>query len=436
VTNRRGAAVLAVFATATAFGLAFVTTTAVAAPSTDSAGARRNDRAIVIDTDVRRATISGNGRYAALLVDVSHSGGTPHLQVFVRDLRRGSTRRVPLDEVHYELSTTALSDDGRFIGLTAPGPGLFHRAVVYDFHRHVLLDLSRSPCGAAADGESGPPSLSGRGRFGVFISRASNLVAGDTNGLADVFIRDLRTGRTRRVSVSSTGEQANGESWTAAVSADGRYVVFDSEASNLVPGDTNRVSDVFVRDLWTGRTRRVSVTSSGQQANGPSSQGGISDAGDVVTFTSGATNLFFLDSNREPDVFVHDSRTGRTRLLNQSNGGEHGNGLAYAPIISGSARYAAFVSYASNLVRGDTNHAADTFVRDLWAGTIRRVSVSSAGQQADRFSLPEGISTDGRYVAFLSGAGNLTPGDTNNIWDLFIRDTRSNTTTRISLDTT
>jgi Tol biopolymer transport system component len=236
------------------------------------------------------------------------------------------------------------------------------------------------------------PAISGDGRFVAFASSASNLVKKDTNGATDVFVHDLVTGRTVRASVDSAGAESNDVSFRPDLNGDGRFVVFDSAASNLVPGDTNGVPDVFVHDLLTGTTERVSVDSAGGEANGqsvgPGIRGGsafgarISGDGRLVAFDSIATNLvaddtntcgpFYTDIAGEcPDVFVHDRLTGETVRVSVDSAGAQANDASTDPDISADGSTTAFFSAASNLVAGDTNtcpvfsepgHCPDIFV--------------------------------------------------------------------------
>ena len=284
------------------------------------------------------------------------------------------------------------------------------------------------------DGMSQAPSISADGRYVVFGSSATNLVPGDTNGAVDIFVRDLVRRATIRVSVSSEGVQANGPSWDSPqISANGRWVAFGSDATNLVAGDTNQARDLFVHDLWTATTRRVNLSSSGQQASDGVLSYSMSANGRYVSFVSSAANLVSKDTNHTFDVFVRDLWTGTTKRVDVSSGGEE----AYVcTSLSANGRYVAFSSTASNLVDGDTNDDADVFVRDLWNSTTRRASVSSTGEQANGgLSGPVTLSGDGRYLVFESDATNLVPDDTNGLDDVFRRDLQSGTTVRVNVST-
>src|SRR5689334_12495369 len=314
--------------------------------------------------------------------------------------------------------------------------------------------VSLSSTGAQGNGDSTGPAFSADGHFVAFVSDAGNLVPGDTNGNHcrpgflcgdDVFVRNLATGATERVSVSSGSAQGNDISFSPAVSTDGRFVAFRSFASNLVPGDTNATDDVFVRDRQAGTTERVSVSSTGVQGNGPSGLGGVAISGDgrIVAFDSPATNLVPGDTNGHNDVFVRDRQNGTTARVSLSSTGRQGNrgsgdlGLA----ISADGQFVAFASQASNLVAGDTNlHVCgqgtcgyDVFVRDLQAGTTELVSVSSTGVQGNGPSFHPAISRDGRFLAFASAATGLVPGDTNHKGDVLVRDRQAGTTVRASV---
>ncbi|MBI2899166.1 MAG: hypothetical protein HYY17_03215 [Planctomycetes bacterium] len=221
--------------------------------------------------------------------------------------------------------------------------------------------------GAQANGWSDMPAASGDGRYVVFHSSASNLVSGDGNGTIDVFVRDRQAGTTVRASVATGGGEGNSKSWFASISANGRYVAFVSEASNLVWGDTNGVEDVFMRDLLTGVTARVSVGPNGAQGNARSTGvPAISADGRYVSFLSEASNLVPNDTNGTLDAFVHDRQTGETARVSVATGGLQANGGSVATSISADGRVVAFASLATNLGGNDQNGQPDVFLRKRW----------------------------------------------------------------------
>jgi Tol biopolymer transport system component len=274
---------------------------------------------------------------------------------------------------------------------------------------------------AGANGPSFNPSISADGRIVGFDSGASNLVRRDRNDAWDVFVRDRQAGTTRRVSLSSAGVAGNRDSWSAVVSADGRHVAFASLAFNLVAGDSNRQADIFVRDRQTGTTTRVSVRSNGRQTNGGSAFPAISADGRFVAFRSVATNLVAGDTNGHADVFVHDRETGRTRRISVARDGSQANGPSDAPALSADGNVVAFESSATNLIPSDTNAYRDVFVRDRAAGRTRRVSLSTSYVAGNGLSERAALSGDGRVVAFTSYATNLVRRDTNRRADVFVR---------------
>jgi len=275
--------------------------------------------------------------------------------------------------------------------------------------------------GAEGNHDSFIPSISAIGRFVAFQSDASDLVPGDRNGSRDVFVRDRETGKTKRVSMASGGAEANSDSYLPAISADGRFVAFESFARNLVGGDANRLEDIFVRDRRTGETELVSVGSHGVQGSGDSYDASISADGRFVAFESLAGNLVGGDANRAFDVFVRDRSTGKTRRISVSSRGAQANAGSHLPVISPGGRFVAFESDASNLVGGDHNGASDIFVRDRKTGATKRISVSSAGAEGNAGSYRPSISAAGRFVAFESDASNLVGDDQNGSRDVFVR---------------
>ena len=285
-----------------------------------------------------------------------------------------------------------------------------------------------------ANNDSFNAAVSGSGNTVVFESDADNLVADDTNGEMDIFVRDLALGITTRVSVSSSGEQSNGFSSNAAISADGRYVVFESNATNLVADDSNATTDIFLHDRSTGATQRVSYSSEFGQTVWDSHSPAISADGRYITYYSFANNLVAGDNNDSDDIFVYDRLQAMTERVSVSDTGIEGNGASYFPQISADGRYVSFTSFADNLVPNDINGRYDVFVYDRVAASMEIVSVTSAGEPADNHSFFSSVSGDGRYVAFESSAANLSSGDVNRRSDIFLRDRLNQTTQRISLN--
>ena len=302
-----------------------------------------------------------------------------------------------------------------------------------------IVRISVSGNGVQANNISFDPYLSGDGRFVVFLSYAS-LAPGASPTYTNVFLRDTLTGTTQLISTDPVGAPANYYTWDPSVSDNGRYVVFNSYATNLA-GEMTSTEDVFVRDVWSGTLTMASQGIGGVFGNGDSFNAAITGDGRYVVFESFASNLVAGDFNASPDVFVRDLLTGQTTRVSVSGPGTEGNAGSWQAELSADGRYVVFESAASNLVAGDTNGAADIFLRDLVAGTTRRVSVSTGGVQSDQpsgggqynhFGTPR-ISGDGRYVAFVSSATDLVAGDTNFVQDVFLRDTVANTTTRLSV---
>ncbi|NMG06351.1 PD40 domain-containing protein [Brasilonema sp. UFV-L1] len=343
-------------------------------------------------------------------------------------------------------STPAISADGRFVAFSSNAdnlvPGDTNTNNSSDIFVRDLLTGTITLVSVAEDGTQGgtssfssTPSISADGRFVAFYSFANNLVPGDTNNNSDIFVRDLQTGTTTRVSVADDGTQGNNFSSSPSISADGRFVAFSSNANNLVPGDTNNNSDIFVRDLQTGTTTLVSVADDSIQGGTSSfsSNPSISADGRFVAFTSSANNLVAGDTNNNSDIFVRDLQTGTTTRVSVAEDGTQGNRSSSSPSISADGRFVAFESSAYNLVPRDTNNSSDIFVRDLLTGSLTRVSVAEDGTQGNNFSSGPSISADGRFVAFSSNASNLVAGDTNNSSDIFVRDLQTGTTTLVSV---
>ncbi len=388
-----------------------------------------------------RASISADGRFVAFDGPVSNlvAGDTNGTwDVFVHDRQLGTTELVSVTSSGVSANGASgggvLSADGRYIAFGSAATNLVagdSNGKDDTFLRDRVLGttecVSLSSSGAQGNGDTGSHSLSADARFVAFVSSATNLVAGDTNGQADVFVRDRLLGTTERVSVDSNGLQANGVSgyYGSAISADGRYVVFQSYATNLVAGDTNGWGDIFLRDRLNGMTERISVSTSGGEGNeesGYTSNSSISADGRLVAFQSAASNLVLRDTNAGHDIFVRDRQLGTTVRVSLATGIVQGHGWSDNPVISADGHYVAFQSWAPNLVAGDTNGRMDIFLHDLLSGTTERVSLDPVGAQGNGNSTDAALSSDGRFVAFHSLASNLVAGDTNIYFDIFVRD--------------
>jgi hypothetical protein len=345
----------------------------------------------------------------------------------------------------YSFASDLVAGDTNICGL-ANCPDVF----VHDRQAATTTRVSVDSAGVEGNGESYNPAISADGRFVAFDSRATNLVSGDTNNscdnngdtvldnCTDVFVHDLVTTMTTRVSVDSGGIQGNGSSWYPAISADGRFVAFVSGATNLVMNDTNGYQDVFVHDLQTGVTERANVSQFGNQANNPSGQGSVAISADgrFVSFPSFATNLTPETSTGNDfhvQLFVRDREVSVTDLVSQRTDGGPANGDSNASAISADGRFVAFDSGASNLVVGGSSGGRHVFVHDRLAQDTEQVSVDSSGNQANGPSYDPGVAATGRFVSFYSQASNLVAEDNNAESDIFVRDRQTGITIRASL---
>nr|MBC8449122.1 PD40 domain-containing protein [Chloroflexota bacterium] len=417
---------------ASLFALATVSTTRVSVASDGTQG----------ETGSGSAAISADGRYVAFqshastLVMSDTNGST---DIFVHDTQTGTTERVSVasdgtEADYYGAYSPAISSDGRYVVFYSEASTLVMSdtnsatdVFVHDTQTGATERVSVASDGTEGDGYSYSrnAAISADGRYVVFDSNATDLVADDANGQTDVFLRDRTDGTTTRVSLGPDGAEGNNYSGYAAISADGRYVAFQSDASTLVVSDANGATDIFVHDTQTGVTERVSVASDGTEANDGSYYGlAISSDGRHIAFESYATNLVTGDTNDAEDVFVHDRQTGATTRVSLAADGTQGDGDSYRPSVSGDGRFVAFHSDATNLVSGDTNEFTDVFVYDVANDELVRTSVSTTGAQADNGSCTGyggALSSNGTAVAFESDAANLVAGDTNGSTDVFVR---------------
>jgi Tol biopolymer transport system component len=381
-------------------------------------------------------SISAHGRYVAFTSHASNlvPGDTNNnADIFVHDRHTGFTTRVSIasngTQGNGSSYSPSMSADGRYVAFSSAASNLVPNdtngktdVFIHDREIGETTRVSQASNGVQGNGDSLHPSISADARYVAFQSLASNLVPGDTNGTWDIFVHDRHTGQTSRVSVASNGTQGNHWARLPSISADGRYVAFSSDASNLVPGDTNGERDIFVHDRQTGHTNRVSLASDGAQGNGGSSSQSISADGRYVAFSSTASNLIPGEPNDVTNVFLHDRQTAQTSRVSVAPDGTPANWESMGPSISADGRYVAFYSWADNLVPGDTNGEWDVFVHDKHTGHTNRVSLASDGAQGNGGSSFPSISANGRYVAFSSTANNLVPNDTNGVWDVFVHD--------------
>ncbi|MFE6161198.1 hypothetical protein ACFQ7F_20080 [Streptomyces sp. NPDC056486] len=273
--------------------------------------------------------------------------------------------------------------------------------------------VSVGPGGVQGNAASTNPSISADGHYVAFVSASRNLVENDTNGTPDAFVRDLRTGKTERVSVKSNGRASHGVVRKVSLSPDGRYVVFTSTADDLVSGDPNDLDDVFLHDRDTGRTTRISPT--GASYDGLRSHltydPVVSGDGRYVAYASGAEDLVAGDANKRDDVFLYDRKKKTTELAQLTNEGKQGEGDAFAPAFAGDSggRYLAFTSNTFNLAGvEDHSSATDIFLRDREKGTTELISIPHSYNRKTP-SWDAALSGDARYVAFTSASRALSP---------------------------
>lgn len=383
-------------------------------------------------------SISANGQivvFESEATDLVNGDTNDASDIFVRNLDTATTTRISITSAGAQATgggsfAPVISADGRYVAFQSFATNLVSGDTngkadifLHDLQSHTTILISSNEDGSPANGDSYAPAISADGRYVAFQSQASNLVSGDANGKADVFIRDVQNGQTALVSVNLSGSAANGASDAPSISADGRYVAFQSDASDLVEGDANGKTDIFIRDLVTPTTTRVSVSTAGEEADGDSFLPVLSSEARFVTFQSKASNLVENDSNTQTDVFVHDRQTGATTRVSVASDGSQGNAPSYAPASINESGIVVFASDASNLVNGDTNATTDIFVHHLGAGTTSLISAGTGGSPANGFSFFPVLSADSRWVVFFSDASNLVDGDANNQSDIFLYET-------------
>jgi Tol biopolymer transport system component len=368
-------------------------------------------------------SVSGDGRrvaFGSLASDIA--GGDPSdNDVYLRDRTAGTTALVDVDPVG--AGQPAVSDDGRYVAFlsdvgTPDGPThVFVRDL--EAGSTTLVDVGLD--GGVGNNGSSRVSMSGDGRHVAFVSDASDLVVGDGNDQPDVFVRDLDAGTTVRATVDTTGGDSGAAEFGSrlfadspdVLSADGRYVVFVSPASDLVVGDEDADADVFVRDLATRVTTLASDAPEVAVVLNPT----ISPDGRRVAYTNAHFGLV-----RGGDVLVRDRIGGATVKANIGTGDPASFSFSTAS-FSGNGRYVAFDSTPVNQDAGDNTPVdSNVFVRDLDAGNTTRASVATGGGEPNGSSFDPDISADGKIVGFVSGASDLVAGDGNALRDVFVAD--------------
>ncbi len=396
--------------------------------STSLAGVQANDNSI-------RASVSGDGRFVAFeSLGSNLVAGDTNIEwdVFVRDRVVGQTLCASVNSAgnlgNLSSQQATTSDDGQRVAFLSLANNLVagdwndaYDVFVHDFGTGQTRRVNVTAGGVQLGQDSRNPVISADGAFVAYATNSWWPVAGDTNDASDVFVVELATGVVRCASVSSGGVFGNGDSDMPSISANGRYVAFESAATNFVAGDTNGQPDVYVHDFLTGTTVRASVDPDGLQGTQESVTPRLSADGRFVVFSSPSQTLVAGDGNGLRDVFVHELVSGVTELVSVSSSAQQANGASFRPAISADGRYVAFESDATNLVPFDTNGDTDVFLHDRVSGVTQRVSSSSGGQQGSGRSLQPSISGDGRVVVFHSHAPNLVTPDINDSPDVLAR---------------
>ncbi len=300
----------------------------------------------------------------------------------------------------------------------------------------IITKISPPDESINATGGSFAPTISEDGRYLTFQSDAGNLVADDTNQHTDIFVYDRQVQQLKRVSVDSVGKEANFVSYFPKISADGRFITFQSDASNLVPHDDNLTTDIFLHDQETAHTELISFNSNTlKQGNSTSAEPDISDDGNYIVFHSDANNLFKQDNNEQKDIFLYDRSQQKLSLISRNHlKDKAANGPSFGAHISADNQYIVFASEASNLSNiKDENKVTDVFVYHQDTQEITCVSVNSQGELGDKASFSPATSGDGRYIVFRSRATNLVPDDDNAADDIFIHDRDTGETHLVSI---
>ncbi len=419
--------------------------TATAMPQTTTLESISSERAPG-DQGSYRPALSRDGQFVVFHSMATNLVAQPDTNgfsdIYCHDRLTGETERISMGLMDQEPDGHCLqgstSDDGRYIAFYSFAANLVPGdtngtwdGFLWDREASVdpIVRFSVGLGGVEANGASGGighmdgyrwPSLSDDGRYVAFSSKATNLVAGLTNGVWQIFVKDMLTGTVTLASPGPAGMGGDDDSLMPCLSADGHFVTFQSHATDLGPTDTNGAVDVYVYDLFSGTTELASISDSLEQGNANSSWPVISEDGGIVAFQSGASNLVPGDVNGVWDVFTRNRTSGSTDLLSLSSGRRLGNGDSGVPSISRDGALVAFMSTANNFDPQDTNGVLDIYLHDVAAGSTQRVSLSTTGDQADLKCEVPFLAPDGGALAYQSEASTLDSGDTNSAWDVFV----------------
>lgn len=432
--------------------VALAATVSVLAACVGSAGAATQARTIMVappgvepNGPSGSPSISANDEFVAFSSVASNLGPvvgnyrTSHIYLF--DVATGKVALVSQalngGEGNGPATNPSVSADGSVVAFTSSATNL--AAGTPQPINDVFVKTATGPVrlisvgfgGGQADSASSQPVISANGRYVAFASVADNIVPGDSNSASDIFLADLETGTIRRISVSSAGRQANGPSYNPSISADGNLISFTSEATNLVPGDHNHVADVFVHNMTTGTTRRVSSSSYGREQNAAvpapfTEYSDVSGDGHYVVFDSNATNLVRGVKSGHTNVYRHSLVSGHTWLVSESSRLRPGDNDSFAPATSADGNVTVFESFADNLASPwvpNENIFAQQFATHTTLDLDVTPSGGPRGPELDAQLLQQpAVSADGSLVAFVSGANNLVPGTNNGTDNLYLRD--------------
>jgi len=392
------------------------------------------------------AFVSADGRhvaYSSNATNLAPNDANNNLDVFVRDRVAGTTVLIsatPAGKSGNGRSDVAdLSEDGRFVlfsshatDFVAGDTNLDYDAYVcdrdpdanglFDEGNATIVRASLGNSGQQPNGRSIAGSISSDGRFVAFESEASNLVAGDGNHFTDVFVRDLVAGTTERVDVSSAGAESDRYADTARISRDGRYVAFSTAATNLAPGDANGARDVYLRDRTAGTTERVSIGEAGAEGTHDANKFAMARDGQRFAWESWSANLVAGDGNNVPDVFLRDRAAGTTVRASVSDEGVEGDRASTDAFLSADGEWLLFVSDSRNLAGIETNQTVDVFLREIASGHLIKLSVHATGVEGDARSSGLAISDGGAIAVIYSDSFDLIGGDANGFFDLLVRD--------------